>query len=107
MKSGVLELNLESHEFSVNGAVVALTRTEYDFLKLLMVNPKKVFTREQVVEAIGGSRALSTDHLLDTHASRLRKKVKLAGGPIIVHAMRGVGSSLQNNSVPDKTDRPK
>ncbi len=97
LKSGVLELNLESHEFSVNGAVVALTRTEYDFLKLLMVNPKKVFSRERVVEAIGGSPTFSSDHLLDTHASRLRQKVKLAGGPNIVHAIRGVGFCLQKN----------
>lgn len=94
LKSGVLELNLETHEFSVNGVVVALTRTEFDFLELLMVNPKKVFSREQVVEAIGGSFAFSSDHLLDTHASRLRQKVKLAGGPKIVHAIRGVGFRL-------------
>ncbi len=94
LKSGVLELNLESHEFTVNGAVVALTRTEHDFLKLLMVNPKRVFSRAQVLEAIGGSHAFSSDHLLDTHASRLRHKVKLAGGPKIVHAIRGVGFRL-------------
>ncbi len=107
LKSGVLELNLESHEFSVNGAVVALTRTEYDFLSLLMANPKRVFSREQVAEAIGGSLEYSSDHLLDTHASRLRQKVKLAGGPHIVYAVRSVGFRLQNISVLDKTDQAK
>ncbi len=101
LKSGVLELNLESHEFTVNGVVVALTRTEYDFLSLLMVNPKRVFSREQVIEAIGGSLEFSSDHLLDTHASRLRQKVKLAGGPQIIHAIRSVGFRLQNISVPE------
>ncbi len=107
LKSGVLELNLESYEFTVNGAVVALTRIEHDFLKLLMNNPKKVFSRAQIIEAIGGSPTASSDHLLDTHASRLRQKIKLAGGPKIVHAIRGVGFCLQNSSVPDKTDQPK
>ncbi len=107
LKSGVLVLNLESHEFTVMGAVVALTRTEYEILKLLMFNPKKVFTRAQIMEAIDGSLIFSSDHLLDTHASRLRQKVKLAGGPKIAHAIRGVGFSLQNFSDPNKTAQPK
>ena len=107
LKSGVLELNLESHEFTVNGAVVALTRTEYEILKLLMLNPKKVFTRAQIMEAIDGSLIFSSDHLLDTHASRLRQKVKFAGGPKIVHAIRGVGFCLQNFNDPNKTPQPK
>ena len=91
LKSGDLEINLESREFTVKGAVVALTRTEYDLLVLLMVNPKKVLSREQLLQVIGGSIEFSSAHTLDTHASRLRQKVILAGGPKIVHPVRGVG----------------
>ena len=73
---------------------VALTKTEYDFFRLLMEQPTRVFTREQVIEAIGGSVDFSSDHLLDTHASRLRLKIKAAGGPRVISAIRGVGYRL-------------
>lgn len=94
MKSGMLLLNTESHELTVGSIKVPLTRTEYDFLYLLMEQPERVFTREQVIEAIGGSVGYSSDNLLDTHASRLRLKIKGAGGPRMVAAVRGVGYRL-------------
>ena len=94
MKSGILLLNTESRELMVGSIKVPLTRTEYDFLYLLMEQPKRVFTREQVIEAIGGSVGFSSDHLLDTHASRLRLKIKGAGGPRVIAAVRGVGYRL-------------
>jgi len=59
-----------------------------------MEHPKRVFTREQVIQAIGGSSDFSSDHFLDTHASRLRLKIKNAGGPKVIVAVRGVGYRL-------------
>lgn len=94
VRSGVLQLDTESRELMVEGIKISLTRTEYDFLYLLMESPKRVFTREQVIEAIGGSVAFSSDSLLDTHASRLRLKIKSAGGPRVIAAVRGVGYRL-------------
>lgn len=94
LKSGVLLLDTESRELTVESSKVALTRTEYDFLYLLMENPKRVFTREQVIEAIGGSVEFSSESLLDTHASRLRLKIMAAGGPRVIAAVRGVGYRL-------------
>jgi len=93
-----LTLNLESHELLVGGSPVSLTRIEFDFLTLLMRNPKRVYTREQVLEAIGGSAEYSSDHLLDTHASRLRLKIKSAGGPRVISAIRGVGYRLMTGT---------
>jgi DNA-binding response OmpR family regulator len=91
---GGLELDISSREFTVKGIPVPLTRTEFDFLQLLMAKPKHVHTREQVIEAVGGSVIFSSDHVLDTHASRLRMKIKSAGGPRAIHAVRGVGYRL-------------
>ena len=91
---GGLGLDINNREFTVEGILVPLTRTEFDFLKLLMAQPKHVYTREQVIEAIGGSVIFSSDHLLDTHASRLRTKIKSVGGPRTIHAVRGVGYRL-------------
>ncbi len=97
LAAGLLRLNLESRELSVGDNIVNLTRTEFDFLRFLIDQPKRVFTREQVIEAIGGSVDFSSDHLLDTHASRIRIKVKNAGGPKIIDAVRGVGYRLMSD----------
>lgn len=94
ISTGGLELDISSHRFTVEGALVPLTRTEFDFLELLITRPKHVHTREQVIEAIGGSVDFSSEGLLDTHASRIRAKIKSAGGPRAIHAVRGVGYRL-------------
>ncbi len=96
LSAGLLSLNLESRELIVAGDNVSVTRTEFDFLRLLMEQPKRVFTREQIVEAIGSSFEFSSDKLLDTHASRIRIKVRDAGGPNVPQAIRGVGYRLMS-----------
>lgn len=97
ISAGPLSLNTESRELTVEGEKVELTRTEYDFLHLLITNPKRVFTREQVAEAIGSSLEYSSDHLLDTHASRIRMKIKEKSAVKVLHAVRGVGYRLLSN----------
>jgi DNA-binding response OmpR family regulator len=64
---------------------------------MLFSNPKRVFTREQISEAIGTSLEFSSDHLLDTHASRIRMKVREVSDLKILHAVRGVGYRLMSN----------
>lgn len=54
----------------------------------------KVFTREEVIKAIGSSTEFSTNHFLNTHASRLRLKIKRVGGPKVIMGVRGVGYRL-------------
>lgn len=92
--AGDLKLDLETRELKVAGNRVPLTRIEFDFLRLLLREPKRVFTREQIIEAIGGSVDFSSDKLIDTHASRIRIKVRDAGGPDSLVAVRGVGFRL-------------
>ena len=94
LTAGGLTLNLETRQVDFDEGQVAVTRTEFDFLKLLMEHPRKVFTREEVISAIGGTADFSNDHFLDTHASRLRLKIKSAGGPKVISAVRGVGYRL-------------
>jgi two-component system response regulator ResD len=94
LQAGELTLDVLSHELRVGEVLVPLTKTEFDFIELLMQAPKRVFTREQVISAIGASSEFSSDHLLDTHASRLRIKIKGAGGPKAISAVRAVGYKL-------------
>lgn len=95
--AGPLTLNLETRELTIDSTLVELTRTEYEFIRLLIENPKKVFTREEISEAIGASYEFSSDHLLDTHASRVRGKVKEVSDIKLLHAVRGVGYRLFSN----------
>lgn len=95
--AGPLTLNTDSRNIVVGGMAIELTRTEFEFLNLLISNPKRVFTREQIAEAIGTSHEYSSDHLLDTHASRIRMKIKEVSDVKFLHAVRGVGYRLLAN----------
>jgi DNA-binding response OmpR family regulator len=95
--AGPLTLNTETRSLIVEGKHVELTRTEFEFLNLLIASPKRVFTREQISEAIGTSHEYSSDHLLDTHASRIRMKIKEVTEIKVLHAVRGVGYRLLSN----------
>ena len=95
--AGPFSLDTETRELTIAGKKIELTRTEYDFLHLLIGNPKRVFTREQISEAIGTSLEYSSDHLLDTHASRIRMKIKEVSDTKVLHAVRGVGYRLLSN----------
>ena len=95
--AGPLSLDTDTRELTIAGKKIELTRTEYDFLYLLIASPKRVFTREQISEAIGTSLEYSSDHLLDTHASRIRMKIKEVSEIKVLHAVRGVGYRLLSN----------
>ena len=94
LKAGELSLDLLTRELRVGETLVPITRTEFDFIHLLMEEPNRVFTRAQVSQAIGISAEFTSDHLLDTHASRLRIKILNAGGPRAISAVRAVGYRL-------------
>ncbi len=95
--AGPITLNTETREHTVESQKIELTKTEYDFLHLLITSPKRVFTREQIAEAIGTSIEYSSDHLLDTHASRIRMKIREVSDLKVLHAVRGVGYRLLSN----------
>lgn len=95
--AGELALNKATRELTIGSNKVDLTRTEFDFLHLLMTNPKRVFTREEIAQAIGTSHEYSSDHLLDTHASRIRMKIKEVSEIRVLTAVRGVGYRLLNS----------
>jgi DNA-binding response OmpR family regulator len=91
---GPLEMDLGQYRFTVSGVEVPLTNAEYHFLHLLMASPDRVFSREQIIDAIGSFRGVGSDHLVDNHASRLRKKIRTNGGPEVLKVIRSVGFRL-------------
>ncbi len=91
--AGPLTLDTSAHEVTLNGAPLELTRTEFDLLLALMENPSRVVTRDSLLERVWGEWYGDT-HVVEVHISRLRNKVKKAGGPAVGVAVRGVGYKL-------------
>ena len=89
-----IEMDVLAREVRVNSAIISLTVTEFEILKLLMEHPRQVFTRDQLAPILGATQNFGLDHALDTHASRLRVKIRKAGGPDVVISVRGVGYRL-------------
>lgn len=91
---GTLQMDLSQHIFVINEKPIALTNTEFQFLQLLMENPQRIFSRNQILEAIGVLKGIGTDHIVDSHASRLRSKIRENGGPEVIAVVRSVGFRL-------------
>jgi two-component system phosphate regulon response regulator PhoB len=96
LKWGDLHMDLSQHSFRIGDNVVNLTNMEYQFLQLLMENPERVFSRSQILDAIGVMKGIGTDHVVDSHASRIRAKIRENGGPEVISVIRSVGFRLVN-----------
>jgi DNA-binding response OmpR family regulator len=92
-KAGPLTLDTVAHEVTLDGEPLELTRTEFDLLFALMENPGRVVTRDALLERVWGEW-YGDSHVVEVHISRLRNKVKKAGGPAVGVAVRGVGYKL-------------
>jgi len=88
---GPISMNLRTHEVSVSKVSVELTRTEFRLLQLFMENPKKVFTREQILDAVWGVNTYLGDRTVDVHILRLRKLLKPHGADGMIATVRGTG----------------
>jgi DNA-binding response OmpR family regulator len=79
---------------TVSGRVVELAGKEYELLLKLMSDPQRVFTKEQLLREVWDFRSLGRTRTLDSHASRLRRKLQAAGdGPFVLNVW-GVGYRL-------------
>lgn len=97
IRVGRLTIDLDSYQVKIekeSGPVtVPLTLTEFRLLAHLARTPNKVFSRAELVDAcLPGSDAL--DRTIDSHLSKLRKKLEQAGGEGLLISIRGVGYRL-------------
>jgi DNA-binding response OmpR family regulator len=71
-----------------------LAGKEYELLLKLMTDPARVFTKEQLLREVWGFRSLGRTRTLDSHASRLRRKLAAVGPGTFVVNVWGVGYRL-------------
>jgi DNA-binding response OmpR family regulator len=90
LRSGELELDLDARRCSAGGREVELTRREFDLLGALLRYPGRIHAREQLLELVWGTAAISPK-TVDVHVSALRRKL---GSAITIGTMRGLGYRL-------------
>jgi two-component system, OmpR family, response regulator len=89
-----LELDEESREVTRGGELIELTATEYRLLRYLMLNPRRVMTRAQLLDHVWDYDFGGDGRVLETYISYLRKKLD-AHGPALIKTVRGVGYALR------------
>jgi two-component system OmpR family response regulator len=89
-----LELDEESREVTRGGEPIELTATEYRLLRYLMLNPRRVLTRAQLLDHVWDYDFGGDGRVLETYISYLRKKLD-GHGPPLIRTVRGVGYALQ------------
>jgi len=94
LSAGDLSLDIESRRVMLGEREINLTAKEFDILVLLMKNPNKVFSREQLLSAIWENKANEAGDVrtVDVHVRRLREKIEPSpSAPRYVHTKWGVG----------------
>jgi DNA-binding response OmpR family regulator len=93
-RAGPVAADLATRRVTVGGRPITLAGKEYELLLKLMTDPTKVFTKEQLLREVWGFRSLGRTRTLDSHASRLRRKLAAAApGPFVLNVW-GVGYRL-------------
>ncbi|GAC1434749.1 MAG: response regulator transcription factor [Solirubrobacteraceae bacterium] len=89
-----LELDEETREVTRGGRYIELTATEFRLLRYLMLNPRRVMTRAQLLDHVWDYDFGGDGRVLETYVSYLRRKLDQQG-PSLIQTIRGVGYALR------------
>lgn len=91
---GDLVLDEDSHEVTRAGEPITLTSTEFELLRFLMHNPKRVLTKTQILDRVWSYDFGGRSNIVELYISYLRKKIDNGREPMI-HTLRGSGYVLK------------
>lgn len=95
---GGLELNEDAVEVTVDGKLAKLTPIEFKILALLMKNPGRVFSAEEIYERVWNERAINTDTIM-VHVRKIREKIEInPREPKYLKVVWGVGYKIEKLS---------
>ena len=98
LEAGPISVNVAQRSASINGITIDVTRTEFVLLEELVRNGHSLVTREQLGMLLGVSRGVGSDHVINTHLSRLRIKLSDAGLHDVISTVRGIGFRLDTSA---------
>lgn len=95
LRRGGLAMDLNDHTVTKDGSRIELTAKEFDILKLLLKNPKKVYTKEQIYSLVWNDAYFGDENAVNVHISRLRNKIEdNPRSPEYVVTVWGIGYRL-------------
>ncbi|MBA3434334.1 MAG: response regulator transcription factor [Actinobacteria bacterium] len=94
LAAGEVIVDRRTRRVSVRETLVTLSAKEFELLARLAAEPYRVFTKEELLREVWGYRTLGRTRTLESHASRLRKKLRLIEGDSFVVNVWGVGYRL-------------
>jgi two-component system response regulator MprA len=94
---GDLSLDPATRTVKRGDRAIQLTRTEFELLLVLMQAPRRVLTREYILDAVWGYDFPTPANSLEVYVGYLRRKTEAGGEPRIIHTVRGVGYVLRED----------
>lgn len=91
---GDLVMDEEAREVTRGGDLIELSPTEFELLRLLMRNPRRVLSKAQILDRVWSYDFGGQAHVVELYISYLRKKVDV-GRPSMIHTVRGAGYVLK------------
>ncbi|CAN5321631.1 response regulator transcription factor [soil metagenome] len=94
LRVGDLVLDEESYEVRRQGRLIELTATEFELLRFLMRNPRRVMSKAQILDRVWSYDFGGRSSIVEIYISYLRKKIDAGEAPMI-HTVRGVGYMIK------------
>jgi two-component system response regulator MprA len=95
LRFGDLQLDVDAQEASRAGRSISLTTTEFNLLLLLMRHPRKVMTRDVIMDRVWSYDFGGESNVLEVYVRYLRNKLEATGEPRLIHTVRGSGYVLK------------
>jgi DNA-binding response OmpR family regulator len=92
-----IEVDLERHRVKAGGRAVELSPTEFRLLRFLMERKGRVFSRDQILDAVWKGEVFVEARTVDVHIRRLRAELEKAGAGGCITTVRGVGYSFSDD----------
>ncbi len=90
-----LRLDTAGREAWRGGRAIALTTTEYELLRLFLLHPRQVLTRNQIYDRVWGYEFVGESKVIEVYVRYLREKLEAAGEPRLIQTVRGAGYVLR------------
>lgn len=94
---GDLSMDPETRDVTRGERLIALTRTEYSLMEILLANPRRVLTRSRILEEVWGYDFPTSGNALEVYVGYLRRKTEAEGETRLIHTVRGVGYVLRES----------
>ena len=100
IRFGDWKINTASKELrNLDNRLVNLTTTEYDLLEIFVRSPRRVLSRDHLMERLTGKESHPSERVIDNHVVQLRKKIEQCGDTDLIKTVRGSGYMFTGKTI--------